>query len=438
LKELKRTDLSVVRERAILFGIRSPKGNGRFDCDLEELERLAETAGAKVVGKVVQRTDRLNSTYFIGSGKAREIAELAKASGANVVISDSDLTSAQVRNLEAVLDAKVVDRTELILDIFATRAKTPQAKLQVELAQLEYLYPRLKNLWLHFSRFTGGIGARGPGEQQLEVDRRLVRKRIIELRRELASIEKRRERQVRKRTGFFTICIVGYTNAGKSTLMNALTEAGAFVEDKLFATLDTRTRLWSLPGRKMALLSDTVGFIKKLPHHLVSSFHATLEELRQADLLLHVVDIADGHAIQEVQAVERVLDELNCRDKPVLLVLNKVDKVTDKSDLQILQVRYPRSVAISALRRQGIEDLAEAVSEFIGKSWIEAEVLVEAGDGRTLAYLKKNAEVQSMTYGDRFTKVRMKADRVLVLKLEKLHGSERVKVLSASLAEGPS
>src|SRR5262249_39767398 len=254
---------------------------------LEELRGLATTAGATVVGGMTQRRVKIVPASYIGKGKLTELQEQVEATDADVVIFDNDLSPGQVRNLEKATGIKVIDRSELILDIFATRARSHEARLQVELAQLEYSLPRLRRMWTHLSRFTGGIGLRGPGETQLEEDRRLVDQRIRDLRHRLAEVQARKEREVRSRNEEHTVSLVGYTNAGKSTRMNALTGAGVYVEDKLFSTLDTRTRQWRLPDWGRVLLSDTVGFIRELPHHLIASFKATLEEARQARLLLH-------------------------------------------------------------------------------------------------------------------------------------------------------
>ena len=283
---------AVDREVALLVRIMRP--GDQFDSDpLDELQGLAETAGAVVVGGLTQRLEKPNIATYLGKGKVVELERLIEFHAADVVIFDNDLSPGQVRNLEQGLKVKVLDRTELILDIFATHAQTYESRLAVELAQLEYSLPRLKRMWTHLSRLKMGVGMRGPGEKQLEVDRRLVEKRIHDLKQELGKIEKRKEREVRGRRGTMTVSLVGYTNAGKSTLMNALTEAEVLAQDKLFATLDTRTRRWHLPNWGPVLLSDTVGFIRDLPHRLIASFKATLEETHQADLLLHVADASN-------------------------------------------------------------------------------------------------------------------------------------------------
>ncbi len=286
-------------------------------------------------------------TTYLGKGKLVELEQLAAGKEADVVLFDNDLSPAQVRNLEQALSIKVVDRTELILDIFAGRAKTYEARLAVEMAQLQYALPRLKRMWTHLSRIKMGIGMRGPGEKQLEVDRRLVEKRIHDLGVELKGIQRRKEREVAARRDRMTVSLVGYTNAGKSTLLNKLTGSQVLAEDKLFATLDTRTRRWQLPGWGPVLLSDTVGFIRDLPHHLIASFKATLEEARQANLLLHVADASNPAAADQIAAVYAVLEELGIEAKDTILVLNKVD-AAEPRNLNGLLVRYPTALPISA------------------------------------------------------------------------------------------
>src|SRR5262249_25975181 len=337
---------------------------------------------------------------YIGRGKLAELQEQAQATDADVIIFDNDLSPGQVRNLEKATSIKVLDRSELILDIFATRARSVEARLQVELAQLEYSLPRLRQMWTHLSRITGGIGLRGPGETQLEEDRRLVDQRIRDLRGRLAEVQARKEREVRSRNEEHTVSLVGYTNAGKSTLMNRLTGAGVYVEDKLFSTLDTRTRQWHLKDWGRVLLSDTVGFIRELPHHLVASFKATLEETRQARLLLHVVDASSKVAEEQILAVKRVLQEIGCADKPTLLVLNKIDRLSDRSYLDVLMKHHRRAVAVSAATGQGLDDLREAVQVALSADFADAEVVTSSGNGRVLAYLGAHAEIYRQQYQD--------------------------------------
>ena len=325
-------------EKAVLVGVLLPNRTFRED-PLEELAGLARTVGARVEEQLVQRREVPDRATYLGKGKLEALKLLVEQSGADVVLFDNDLSPAQTRNLEKTLRVKVIDRTELILDIFAHRARTSEARLAVELAQLEYSLPRLKQMWTHLSRIEGGIGMRGPGEKQLEVDRRLVEKKIRDLRRELAVIERRKERTVSARRKHRTVSLVGYTNAGKSTLMNRLTGADVLVQDKLFATLDTRTRRWQLPGWGPVLLSDTVGFIQNLPHTLIASFKATLEESRQANLLLHVADASSAEVLEQVRAVYGVLEEIGIEEKNTLLLLNTIDRVEHRERLDAIYSR---------------------------------------------------------------------------------------------------
>lgn len=345
-------------ERAILAGFPATPG---MEDTLDELSLLADTAGAEVVGRVRQRRESVHPGNFLSKGKTEETKAAAEAAQAKLLICDEDLSPAQVRNLEKVLELRVIDRTELILDIFSRRARTREAHLQVELAQLRYLLPRLAGMWGHLSRTGGGIGTRGPGETQLEVDRRRVRQKITFLERHIESVEVERQTQAKRRMEAVRISLVGYTNAGKSTLFNQLTRSDVLVEDKLFATLDTTTRKLGLSGGGAVLLSDTVGFIRKLPHHLVASFRATLREVESADLLLHVVDAAHPAREEQVQAVEEVLASLLERDVPRLLVLNKADLLPDDSELE-LRRRHPEGIIVSALRAEDRERLLGRVA----------------------------------------------------------------------------
>ncbi|MFQ3651667.1 MAG: GTPase HflX [Gemmataceae bacterium] len=367
---------------------------------LAEIRGLADTAGATVVGGLTQKLQTINPGTYIGKGKLQELQQLVQATDADLIIFDNDLTPAQVRGLETATKTKVIDRSEVILDIFATRARSIEARLQVELAQLEYSLPRLRQMWTHLGRVSGGIGARGPGETQLEEDRRLVDARIRDLKARLVEVQARKEREVASRRDEYTVSLVGYTNAGKSTLMNVLTGAGVLAENKLFSTLDTRTRQWQVRDFGKILLSDTVGFIRDLPHHLVASFKATLEETRQARLLLHVVDAGNPHAEEQIQSVNKVLKELGCADKPTLLVLNKIDTVADLSYLQVLQKHHPCSVAISASCRQGIDELCTAVVEMLRADFTRAIVETTQANGRVLAYLSAHADIERQEYHD--------------------------------------
>jgi GTP-binding protein HflX len=346
-------------ERALL--VAHARRDGReWERSLEELALLAGTAGARVLGRMVQKRGTVHPATFIGKGKVDEVKAEAESRKADVVIFNDDLSPPQVRNLEKALTCKVVDRSELILDIFAKRARTREARLQVELAQLSYTLPRLTGMWKHLERQAGGIGTRGPGETQLETDRRLVRERIAHLKRQLGAVERERETQRRRRRREFRAALVGYTNAGKSTLFNALTRSQVFVEDRLFATLDATTRQMVSPERRVALLTDTVGFIHKLPHHLVASFKSTLTETLEADLLLHVVDVADPDHERHMEVVDSVLEELLPEPRPRTLVLNKTD-LLDEASVAGLRANYPDCLPISARTGAGLDALREHV-----------------------------------------------------------------------------
>lgn len=418
---MERQDFSVRRERAFLVGCYP---SGKFSGDeepLDELEELSRTAGAIVAGKVVQRLNRPHPTYYVGSGKAEEIKRLTSEFDVDVIIFDNDLTPAQVRNLERLTQRKVVDRSELILDIFATHARTTQAKLQVELAQLEYILPRLRRMWTHLSRFEGGIGVRGPGEKQLEEDRRAVVHRIHDLRRKLAHIQNRREREVRRRSEEFTASLVGYTNAGKSTVMNLLTNANAIVEDKLFATLDTRTRLWQLDKYRRVLLSDTVGFIRDLPHHLVASFHATLEEVNRADLLLHIVDASHPKCEVQMEVVQGVLEQIGAGDKQVLLVFNKIDKISDE-EVKYLKKSYPGSAVISALQGTNIDELRHRVLEVVRGSEVAVELTAPLSNGHLISRFREIAQTVHEELRGQHIVLRGHIQRRFVSELSRLNG----------------
>lgn len=391
---------SIASESAVLVRVILPQQVVTEENPCEELAGLATTAGVRVVGQLWQRREAPDASTYLGRGKIEELRQLVKKTDADVVLFDNNLTPAQTRNLERTLGVKVLDRTELILDIFATRARTYEAQLAVELAQLEYSLPRLKRMWTHLSRQTMGVGMRGPGEKQLEVDRRLVEKRIHDLRHELRMIEGRKERMVAARRGLRTVSLVGYTNAGKSTLMNALTHAAVEAADRLFATLDTRTRRWQLPSWGPVLLSDTVGFIRDLPHSLITSFKATLEEARQADLLLHVADASNPAVCQQITSVYHVLGEIGIDAKDTILVLNKIDRLASRDVLTGLHRRYPQAVAISARTGEGLDRLACLVSQSLSRSFCDLDVEMGVENGRIMAYLSVHGEVLSRRYHD--------------------------------------
>ena len=408
----------VVREDVVLAGLVRPGDEKTVEAPLTELRRLAETAGARVVDESVQRKARVSAATFIGKGKAEEIAGRAASFGAGAVLFNNDLSPAQVRNLEKILGRRVVDRSEVILDIFALRARSREARIQVELAQYAYLRPRLKRMWTHLERMEGGvggasvgIGTRGPGEKQLEVDRRLVARRIRDLKDELGTLERQQQTRSRAREGYFRVSLVGYTNAGKSSLLRALTGAEAFVEDRLFATLDTRTRAWTLGANKRVFLSDTVGFLRDLPHHLVASFRATLAETMEADLLLHVVDSAHPDAEIQRSAVERVLEEIGAGALPRVLVLNKADAVRDRIVLEVLQRGVRDAIVVSAVSGEGLDRLAALVQRFVERDHEEVDLRVAAGDGRTLAWIAARGRILSEDWGDEEVRLRVRLAR---------------------------
>ena len=432
MADLHRTELKVRAERAILIRVaRNNRNNNGFD-SLEELHSLADSAGAKVVGRLSQQRNHPDPTTYLGKGKIQELAALCKEKEADVVICDDDLSPAQVKKLESELDLKVVDRTELILDIFATHARTRQAKLQVELAQLEYAYPRLKRMWTHLDRTAGGtlggpvgggIGVRGPGEKQLEVDRRLVKKSINQLKERLEKIDERRRGMVQSRNERFdSVSLVGYTNAGKSSLLKALTGADVSIRDRLFETLDTRTREWQLPDGREIMLSDTVGFIRKLPHHLVASFRATLEEAREADLLLHVIDVSQEDVEGAVEAVNEVLQEIGCGDKPLIPVLNKVDLLDDESKLPPLRKEFPECVITSAANGRGLKALTARVSKFLDRLYEEMVIETGVGNGKLLSFLYESGAVLSRNYDHETVRLKVKIPDHLAGVVESMGG----------------
>ena len=403
---MKKTTKTVYLEKALLIGVVTSSNKSEFENTLAELEQLTKTAGAVVSDVVIQRRDVPDTTFYIGRGKVDEIKNAVEGNDIDVVIFDNELSPAQIRNLENAIKVKVIDRTELILDIFATHARSRQAKLQVELAQLEYTLPRLKHMWTHLSRIEGGIGQRGPGETQLEMDRRLARDKITKIKREIEVINQRRQRDVENRSEYFNISLIGYTNAGKSTLMNALTGTDCLVEDKLFSTLDTKTNLWSI-GKYKLLLSDTVGFIRNLPHNLIASFHATLQEVINADLLFHVVDVSQPNPSEHIKAVDKVLDELGCKGKDRLLLFNKIDEA-EPLELQIISKEYPDALLISAKENIGLDNLTKIITEIIEEKEIEAVFSIPAGDGKTRAYLAEHGRITKETYTGNKARIKIK------------------------------
>jgi GTPase len=422
--EPRRTELSVRAERALLVGVMLPGSTADPQDPLGELRNLARTAGAEVVDEMLARREAVHAGLYVGTGKAQEIADRAAKNDADVVIFDNDLAPNQIRRLEELAQRKVLDRSELILDIFAAHARTNESLLQVELAQLEYTYPRLSHMWTHLERVAGGatsgaaavggIGTRGPGEKQLEIDRRLVQKRISHLKRQLERIGQRRGRMVSARSEAFSVCLVGYTNAGKSTLMNRLTGAGVLVADQLFSTLETRTRRWRLGARKSALLSDTVGFIRDLPHHLVASFRSTLEEAIDADLLLHVADASHPRLEHQIRAVDGVLKELGCEARRQLLVLNKIDRVNDPAEISILRGRYPLALLASAGTGEGLDALRGEVASRAEERGVRVTLEADCRNGRLMQYIARHGQVMEQAFDDSTARIEavFSSDRV--------------------------
>lgn len=398
------------RDRAVLVGVDRSRADWPIEESLEELQRLAETAGADVVGTATQRMERPHPKTFIGAGKAEEIVELAKNTGANLVIFDDELSPRQQANVEDLLpDTRVLDRTALILDIFGQHAVSREGKLQVDLARMEYSLPRLRGMWGHLTkeRLGGGVGARfGAGESQLETDRRLTRKRISELKRELASVAVERElqRKGRARGGVFRIALVGYTNAGKSTLLNALTGAGVLSADMLFATLDSTTRRMELPEGRQVTITDTVGFINKLPHGLVEAFKSTLDEVNEADLLLYVTDASAGQREAQMQAVREVLADIGAIDRPGVVVLNKWDLV-DAQDRAALEKRYPQAACTAAATGEGIDRLIARIAEEAARSSVTLSVRIPFTRGDLVAVAHEHAQIVSESHDEDGTRL---------------------------------
>jgi GTP-binding protein HflX len=414
-----RQQIRVREEKAVLAAVHLPRS--RFDerDPLGELRALAENAGSTVTAELVQKRDRPEPATFIGSGKLDELKAACEATGAGVIIFDNLLSPKQIANVEKVVERKVIDRCELILDIFASRATTHQAKLAVEYAQLEYTYPRLRAMWTHLERIVGaggigGVGTRGPGEQQLEIDRRLVQRRKVQLRRELDAIHQRKVREVQGRNRRqFTVGLVGYTNAGKSTLFNALTAGGAYADNRVFATLMSRTRSWDIGGGQDVMLSDTVGFIRDLPHHLIESFKATLEEATHADLLLVVLDVSDPAAELQYETVRETLDELfedareasrraglDYEQPETLLLLNKADRLPDNAELLVWQQRVPGAIPFCAFKRGGLghDELYQEVRRRFEGVPEHVHVRAPLASAKSIHLLEQQGQVHTREY----------------------------------------
>ncbi len=417
-------------ERAILVGVIVPASNVDLSDPLGELAALAQAAEVEVVDSMIQKRMALSASSALGKGKLREMVERAQEHEANVVIFDNDLSPRQIRTIEKAVELKVIDRSELILDIFAIRARTREAQLQVELAQLEYTAPRLRGLWTHLERIAGagggtaagavgGVGTRGPGERQIEIDRRLVKDRIARLKTTLRGIDERKQREVRSRGDQFTVSLVGYTNSGKSTLMNRLTHADRYAADQLFATLDTKTVRWAMGEGRSVLLSDTVGFVRDLPHHLVASFRATLEETIHADLLLHIVDISSPRALQHMEATDGVLADLGCQEIPQITLLNKVDVANDLSMAEMLAHHRRMVLPISALTGEGINRLTQVVIDEAQRGHVTVTVRVPHAEGKLLSELDRRAEIIKRGYFEGGVELILKIPQ---LQLQQLQG----------------
>jgi len=390
---------------------------------MEELARLTSTAGGEVVGTLIQRIDSSTPATHIGSGKVVELRELVQQTEADLVIFDDELKPLQAKNLETQLDVRVMDRSELILDIFATRARTREAKLQVELAQLEYLLPRLARMWTHLSRIRGGIGLRGPGETQIETDRRLIGQRIAELKKRLKGVASARATQRKGRSGSYRAALVGYTNAGKSSILRALSGDDIFVEDRLFATLDSATRQVELGSGYHALLTDTVGFIRKLPHHLVASFRSTLEEAREADLLLHVIDLSYPEWEEQKTVVDGVLEELELGGRPQILLFNKIDRLTH-AEQELLQARVRQdfpipALFVSAVEPGGLEPLLDELRQRVRTRFPEVHLDLPASAGDLIAAVHREGEVITQREEDARIYLTARIPETLLWKLQK-------------------
>jgi GTP-binding protein HflX len=410
-----------VTERAMLVALDTKEYSKEVvEEHLAELEELANTAGAETVFKIIQSKSRMDSAYYIGKGKAEELAQLVELNDINIIIFDDDLTPVQVRNLSDLFKRKVIDRSGLILDIFASRAKSKEAKTQVELAQLQYLLPRLTRAWTHLSKQYGGIGTKGPGETQIETDRRIIRTRIAHLKEKLTQIESHRVTQSAGRKNSTRIAIAGYTNAGKSTLFNLLTSSDVFAEDKLFATLDSTTRTLDVHETEKILISDTVGFIRKLPPQLVASFKSTLSEVREADIIFHVIDVSHPFYEDHLKVVEDTLKEFGSSDKKVVRIFNKVDLIKDKSKIDFIRNSNKDSLMISAKRAINISALKSLLNDIVEDQFVEAKIKLQLTDSKKVSQIHSLAEVIKIDYDEHSIKIHYRSSKQNSDKINKL------------------
>ena len=417
LDDVKNSDID--KEKVLLVGLYG-LSSAKFQAEehLEELAMLTDTAGGITVGRVLQQRNRPDVSSYVGKGKLQELKGQMKALDAKTIIFDDDLSPTQIRNVEKVTESKVLDRSALILDIFASRAQTSAAKTQVELAQLQYLLPRLTRYWTHLSRQSGGIGTKGPGETQIETDRRIIGQRIGVLKSKLEKLDRQRTTQRKSRDSMVRVSLVGYTNAGKSTLMNALTNSGVFAENRLFATLDSTVRRHQLNNHEI-LLSDTVGFIRKLPHHLVESFKSTLDEVREADLLLHVVDGSSPMVHEYIEVVDETLKELKATKQDRILIFNKVDRMNDEQH-EMLRQEYPDAHYISAVRGIGLSELEAAIEDRIETQYLAIDVEIPLHAYKAVAFIHEHAHVDSEKYNENNVLISCKIDQKDFKQLSKM------------------
>lgn len=418
----------MVRERAILVALASGSrpssngraGRGRTEEYLEELSLLADSAGAIVVRRMIQERDRIDAAFFVGKGKAEELSWLVEQEHIDLIIFDDDLSPTQVRNLERLINRKILDRSGLILAIFASRARTSEAKAQVELAQLQYMLPRLTRQWTHLSKQYGGIGTKGPGETQIETDRRVIRTKIAHLKSRLRRISKERQVQRKGRENLPRVALVGYTNAGKSTLLNWFAEADVPVEDRLFATLDSTVRLMRLSPAHQILLSDTVGFIRKLPHNLVASFKSTLDEVTEADILLHVVDISHPLFEEQITVVNETLEEIGALGKPTVLVFNKIDRIDNRTIVGYLKSAYDHAVFVSATRGINMGTLTDEITGILNSDISEQTMTFNQSDYPIISEIHNMAEILEKRYNGEEITIRFRINRIHAQRLQKV------------------